>query len=272
MKIVMQKKSDILIIDDEQVIIDAVIKICSIENYSVDSAGNVKTAIEKLSKHYYSIIICDIMMPDGDGFQIIDFLTDQKIDSTVIMTTGYSTVENAVKSLYKGAVDFIPKPFTVDELLNSVYRGRRYNEIRKKQEEIPLNKSSDRLLYVPCPAKYFRLGYSSWLSLKRDGSVMIGVCDLFVKTIDTIKEIEFQSREDEIAQGICCATILSGEERSHKILAPASGRIIDINESLSQNPNMIEKDPYFDGWIYHVIPVDLEYEQKNLTPCSSDRL
>ena len=55
------------------------------------------------------------MMPDGNGFLILDELTKRNSESAVIMMTGYSTVENAVNSLYKGAIDFIPKPFTVDE-------------------------------------------------------------------------------------------------------------------------------------------------------------
>ncbi len=51
------------------------------------------------------------MMPDIDGFKFLDELRKIEISSPVIMTTGYSTVENAVKSLYNGAIDFIPKPF-----------------------------------------------------------------------------------------------------------------------------------------------------------------
>lgn len=268
----MNKTADILVIDDEQVIIDAVIKICSLDNYSVDTALNVKTAIEKISKNYYNIIICDIMMPDGDGFQILDELNDRKIDSTIIMTTGYSTVENAVKSLYKGAIDFIPKPFTVDELLNSLFRANKYQEIKSRQEELSKHQAESNLFYVTCPSKYSRLGYSSWMVQERDGSVLIGVCDLFMKTVDSVKEIEFHNREDELAQGISCVTIISDEDRAHKILSPVSGRIVEVNNSLKSNPSLLEKDPYFEGWIYRVIPVDLEYEQKNLTPCSSDRM
>jgi CheY-like chemotaxis protein len=67
----MNKTSDILVIDDEQVIIDAVVKICALDNYTVDTALNYKEAVEKISKNYYPIILCDIMMPDGDGFQIL---------------------------------------------------------------------------------------------------------------------------------------------------------------------------------------------------------
>jgi glycine cleavage system H protein len=107
---------------------------------------------------------------------------------------------------------------------------------------------------------------------ERDGSVLMGVCDLFIKTIDSIKEIEFQNREDELAQGISCVTIKSNEDRAHKIFAPVSGRIVDVNNSLTDNPSLLEKDPYFEGWIYRIIPVDLDYELKNLTACSSDRI
>jgi FixJ family two-component response regulator/glycine cleavage system H lipoate-binding protein len=268
----MSKPSDILVIDDEKVIIDAVVKICSFENYSVDVALNVKAAIEKISKKYYSIIVCDIMMPDGDGFQVLNELQTRNVDSALIMMTGYSTVENAVNSLYQGAIDFIPKPFTVDELISSIYRAKRYQQIKEKQKYSSIKDQKIELYYVDCPTKYFRLGHSSWLCEERDGSVLIGVCDLFLATIDSITEIEFLEPEDEIAQGISCLTMKSSDERLHRIHSPVSGRIIEMNKILKLNPNLIEKDPYFEGWVYRVIPSDLGYEIKNLIPCSSDRM
>lgn len=268
----MNKNTNILVIDDEQVIIDAVIKICSLNNYSVDVALNVKTAMEKISKNYYPIIISDIMMPDGDGFQVLAELNSKNIDSILIMTTGYSTVENAVNSLYKGAVDFIPKPFTVDELLSSVFRANNYQMIKEKQKQLLLKKQNDQVLYVSCPAKYLRLGYSTWMFQEREGSVLIGICDLFMKTVDSILEIEFQSVEEEIAQGLTCASLKCSNDRNHKILSPVSGRIVEVNEKIKNNPSLIEKDPYFEGWIYRVIPANLDYEIKYLIPCSSDRL
>ena len=268
----MNKTSDILVVDDEQVIVDAVIKICSLENYSVDAALNVKTAIEKISKNYYPIVICDIMMPDGDGFHILDELRRKNINTALIMMTGYSTVENAVNSLYKGAIDFIPKPFTVDELLSSVTRATNYQHIKDKQKQALNSKNKDEILYVTCPAKYLRLGYSSWIYQEREGSVLFGVCDLFIKTIDSIQEIEFQHVDTEISQGICCSSFKCDNERIHKILSPISGRIVEINERIKSNPSMVEKDPYFEGWIYRVIPANIDYEIKYLIPCSSDRL
>jgi len=186
--------------------------------------------------------------------------------------TGYSTVENAVNSLYKGAVDFIPKPFTVDELLSSVNRTINYQRIKDKQKQLLNNKNNDEILYVTCPAKYLRLGYVSWIFQEREGSVLFGVCDLFIKTIESIQEIEYQNIDTEIAQGICCASFKCDNDRIHKVLSPISGRIVEINEKIKSNPSMVEKDPYFEGWIYRVIPANIDYEIKYLIPCSSDRL
>ena len=268
----MNKAADILVIDDEQVIVDAVVKICALDNYSVDIALNVKTGLEKISKNYYPVIISDIMLPDGDGFEILEAVKKQRRNGVVIMTTGYSTVENAVNSLYKGAVSFIPKPFTVDELLSALYRVNNYQKIKENQKLLIQQQRNDEILYVTCPAKYFRLGYSTWIFQEREGTVLVGMCDLYMKTIDSIQQIELLNRDDEIEQGISCASLKCSNDRNHKILSPVSGRIVEVNDNIKSNPNLIEKDPYFEGWIYRVIPANLDYEIKYLIPCSSDRL
>lgn len=266
----MSKAADILVIDDEQVVIDAVTKICALDGYTVDSALGVSSALEKLTKNYYHIIICDIMMPDGDGFQILEHLNKSNNDTVIIMMTGYSTVENAVKSLYMGAVDFIPKPFTVDELLGSVFRSNKFISIKKRQVELSKSGGSE-LAYVNCPAKYLRLGQSTWVYYEKEGSVLIGISDLFIKTINSVKEINLFQIDDEIAQGISCAQIISADDRIHKVLSPVSGRIVEVNESIKSNISLLEKDPYFAGWIYRLIPNDYDFESKLLVPCSSDR-
>lgn len=268
----MDKTADILIIDDEQVIIDAVLKICALEDYSVDSAINTKTGLEKISKNFYPIIISDIMMPDGDGFQILDTVNKYKKDSVVIMTTGFSTVENAVNSLYKGAFSFIPKPFTVDELLSVLFRAKNYIKIIKEEKSFSPQQRDKELIYVTCPAKYLRLGNSTWINQEREGSVFIGICDIYMKAIESVNNIEMLQPEDELIQGTGCASLTSNDERIHKILAPLSGRIIEVNNSVINNPSLLEKDPYFEGWLYRIIPANLDYEIRYLIPCSSDRL
>ena len=268
----MIKQHDILIVDDEQVVIDAVNKICSSEGYKVDFSTDAIDALIKLKKNIYRLIICDIMMPEVDGFQFLDEINKNKIISPVIITTGYSTVENAVRSLYNGAIDFIPKPFTADELISSVSRGLKYLEIQKKLIESKNNHDEASIIYVPCPAKYFRIGYSSWAAADYTGSILIGITDLYLKTIDSIEEIDLLKTDEEIVQGNSCAQLISKDGLVHYILSPVSGRIIEINNLLLSDKSIVEKDPYFNGWFYRIIPSDSEYELKHLIPCSSDRL
>ncbi len=263
----MKEEYDILVIDDEQVIIDSIVKIAAMEGFLAMGELNAATALERLQKSKFKLIICDIMMPEMDGFQFITEIEKRKLDIPIIMTTGYTTVENAVQSLYQGAIGFIPKPFTTDELTSIIYRGLHYWELLKSG-----SKQKSGFVYVTCPAKYFRLGYSAWMNIDYDGSVLIGATDLYIKTIGSIKKINLLNTDDQIVQGQVCARFETEENFTHHLLSPLSGKIISVNEKLTDNLSLAEKDPYFEGWLYRLIPGEYEYEIKKLIPCSSDRI
>ena len=265
---------DILIVDDEEIIIGAVIKICKSEHLSVGAATDSLQALNMLEKQNYKLILCDIMMPDMDGFSFLDELYKRKINTPVIMITGYSTVQNAVKSLHKGAIDFIPKPFTFEELLSSISRGLKFSKIRK---EIIESKNYEKaelrpIFYVPCPPKYLKLGFTSWMYLENEGAAVIGATDLFLRTIDSVKSIKMMDIDDVFYQGNSCVQFQSDDDLLHNFLAPLGGKIIERNERLIENISLLEKDPYFEGWIYRIIPADVEYDMKYLVPCSSERI
>ena len=267
----MLKDEKILVVDDEQVILDAVSRIASAEGMQVDSEIDATVALKKFSQKEYSLILCDIMMPQMDGFTFLDEIQKRKILTPVIMITGYSTVENAVKSLYKGAIDFVPKPFTFEELNSSINRGIKFYRIQKGVEDAKSRNDKASLLYVPGPPKYKRLGNLSWMNLKFEGIAEIGATDLFLETIEELVSIELMNVEEEIVQGDSCANLMTNDELIHHLLAPISGRIIDRNEKLLDDVNLVEKDPYFEGWIYKVIPSNIEYDLKYLVTFSSDR-
>ena len=262
------KTSKILIVDDEQVIIDSLKKICSLEGYETNSALDAETGLKLLDHEKFDLIISDIMLPEMDGFQFLEELHNKKIDTPVIMTTGYSTVENAVKSLHDGAIDYIPKPFSVDEILAAIHRGLKLISIKEK---IKITDDSS-IVYVECPSKYYRLGFSSWALLEDKGSALVGVTDLFLNMIEDFETIEIKESGDGIFQGTSCIRFNSENNLSHDLLSPVSGKIIEVNEQVKENKNIIQKDPYFEGWLYRVIPSDIEYEIKNLTSCSSNEL
>lgn len=262
----MKNHYNILIIDDEQVIIDSISKIAELENYTVDSALTGMNAFEKLVSNDYDLIISDIMMPEMDGFQILQRIESMRIDIPVIITTGYSTMENAVKSLYMGAIDFIPKPFTIDEMTSLIHRGIRYSFLlRNSKNDVQGN------FPIPCPSKYNRLGYSCWMKMENDGSVLIGATDFFIKTIEAVASIQLLEAGEVLTQASYCAKFFSNDDIAHQLYSVLSGNIIERNQKVIEQPELVEKDPYFEGWLYRIIPSEFDYEMKKLIPCSSDR-
>ena len=262
---------DILVIDDEVVITGAVTRICTAEAMSVDAASSGAAALKLLESRCYRLIVCDIMMTDVDGFQFLAEAARRGIATPVVMATGYSTVENAVRSLSCGAVDFIPKPFTADELLAVVRRGIRCGQLQRLAAT-PSEEPPDTLAYVPCPSKYYRLGYISWVLVEHEGTALVGITDLFLKTIDGVGGFALSQVDDDVVQGESCASVLSLDGATHAVMCPLSGRIVEVNPAPAADPTVVEKDPYFEGWLYRMLPSELEPDLKQLTPCSSDRL
>lgn len=267
----MAGEEKILIIDDEQVILDAVSKIASLEKWKVVTVLNAQEGLKKLSSNQYSLILSDIMMPEMDGFQLLEELYHRHIDIPVIMITGYSTVENAVKSLHKGAIDFIPKPFTFDELTSSINRGLKYRNIQMRLEEAEKSGTNESVIYVQCPPKYKRLGYMSWMNLEYEGAAVVGVTDFFLETIEDTLNVELMEVDEILIQGNSCAKFETNDSLIHTCLAPLGGRIVERNDRILVDPSLLEKDPFFEGWLYRIIPSDIEYDMKYLNPCSSDR-
>jgi CheY-like chemotaxis protein/glycine cleavage system H lipoate-binding protein len=266
----MASEFDILVIDDEKVVLDAVEHILGGEGLRVQAAQDGSTALRALDQHSFRLVLCDIMMPDLDGFRVLSEVQQRFPQMPVVISTGFSTVENAVRSLSAGAIDFVPKPFTADELISTITRGLRYGEFLRTQRNRSHAADDPRLFTVPCPSRYYRLGYMSWTVLERDGTALIGVSHAFARTIDQISRFELAADQEEIVQGIQCAQVRTAAGLAHNVLSPLSGRVIERNAELEKDPHIVEKDPYFAGWLYRVIPSDPDYELSKLTPCGSD--
>ena len=264
-----KKKTDILIVDDEPIIIDAIQKVAEFEGFTTNTTCDANEALERLEKTDFNLIITDIMMPGKNGFEFLEIINKRKITSPVIMTTGFSTLENAVKALNEGAMGFIPKPFAADELTSIILRGMKY-KILFKDKFNPGGVEDDLFSFVPCPPRYYRLGFDSWMNEDVEGTVKVGLTDLFLKSIGTFSNIELMNMEETIYQGGSCIRISDTEDSTHQMLSPISGKILSINEKIVNNISLLEKDPYFDGWIYTLVPSNFEKEIENLTPCSSD--
>jgi len=122
------KKGKILVLDDEQIVLDSVTRILGEESFEVQSCRKGEDALALLKEGGFDIFITDLKMPGMDGLQAMESMTEVDPDLSMIMFTAYSTVESAVKAMKLGAVDYIRKPFTPDQLtalVNSVMTARK---------------------------------------------------------------------------------------------------------------------------------------------------
>ncbi|MBR5835768.1 MAG: sigma-54-dependent Fis family transcriptional regulator [Bacteroidales bacterium] len=110
----------ILIIDDERSIRNSLKEILADEGYDVDVAENGAQGCEMVDKEKYSVIFCDIKMPEMDGMEVLDRLAQMGVDSAVVMISGHGDIDTAVECIKKGAFDFIQKPLDLNRILITI--------------------------------------------------------------------------------------------------------------------------------------------------------
>ncbi len=114
------ESKDILIIDDDDNMNFALCETLRRQRYRVDTADSYLAAIEKLRFQRYPVVITDVRMPDGNGLNLIGRIKADSPDSSVLVMTAYGTIEDAVKALKSGAVDYILKPFPAEQIIRLV--------------------------------------------------------------------------------------------------------------------------------------------------------
>lgn len=258
----MNRPCDILVIDDEAVVLQGVARICQSEGLTVDAASSGRGGLDRLSRGAYRLILCDLMMGDLDGFEFLAEARRQRNRTPVIMTTGNCTVQNAVRSLHLGAVDCLSKPFTAEELMAVVSRGLRYQALLPRGGEGGPDPGR-------CPPHLRRLGYLSWAQVESVGTVLMGLHAVFVRTLQGIRSLVLATEGTELVQGAGCVSIVSADGLGHEVMAPVSGRILEANAAVTAEPSTLERDPYTAGWLYRVLPSDLQSSLESLSCCSN---
>jgi len=112
----MDDKPKILIIDDEEIVRDSCVQILMRGNYEIQTAPNGMEGLDKVRDFQPDLTFVDLKMPGISGFEVLEQI--HQIDPTIvpIVITGFATVDSAVDAMKKGSYDFLPKPFTPDEL------------------------------------------------------------------------------------------------------------------------------------------------------------
>jgi len=111
-----ERTGRILVVDDEAIVCKSCVKVLAPEGYSVSTSQSGRGGIQKAASGDFDVVIVDLKMPDVDGMEVLRVIKEKQPDVEVIVITGYSAVSTAVSAMKLGAIDYLPKPFTPDEL------------------------------------------------------------------------------------------------------------------------------------------------------------
>ena len=107
----------LLLVEDEKQLSEALQQILIRNKYSVDAVYNGDEGLDYALTGVYDVIILDIMLPKLNGIEILKMIRKRKISTPVILLTAKGSVEDRILGLDSGADDYLPKPFSPDELL-----------------------------------------------------------------------------------------------------------------------------------------------------------
>jgi len=119
-------RAEILVIDDEVAVNNNVRKILSKKDFHVDQAVTKAEALEKIEQKAYALVVLDLKIPEVNGLELLKAIRDRRPETMVIIITGYASIETAVEASRMGAVDYLPKPFTPDEMRNAAEKAFRF--------------------------------------------------------------------------------------------------------------------------------------------------
>ncbi len=146
----------ILIIDDERSIRNSLKEILADEGYDVDVAENGAQGCEMAEKEKYSVIFCDIKMPQMDGMEVLDKFAQMGIESAVIMISGHGDIDTAVECIKKGAFDFIQKPLDLNRILITIKNATEKVSLVKETKILKKKVYGQEMVGESAPIKHIK--------------------------------------------------------------------------------------------------------------------
>lgn len=114
------QKQKILAIDDEEIVRKSCERILRPAGYDIDTSADGMNALRMIGAKKYDLVLTDLKMPNMDGLEVMAAIKKRLPSAKVIIVTGYSTLDNAVKATLTGAYNYIEKPFSPESLLSVV--------------------------------------------------------------------------------------------------------------------------------------------------------
>ena len=128
----------LLVVDDDQVVLNSCKVVLEAEGFQVNLVSSAREAITFLEDRYVDLMIMDVKMPEKDGLYILDVIRekwplDRWPELPVLVMSGYPTPDTINDLIKRGVREFISKPFTPDELIESVHKALLKKEKKEKK-------------------------------------------------------------------------------------------------------------------------------------------
>lgn len=263
-------KARILCVDDESVILDSFRRILVLDGYCVDTVESGKEALGLIQTHSYDFVFTDLKMPEMDGLEVTKAVKHLRPDIDVVIITGYATVETAVECMKFGAMDYVQKPFTEDELLGFVKkllikREDRISKTLKPKVHITHLKEtiSAKTPEFQIPGGVFISEGHCWANIGEEGSVKVGIDDFAKKIIGKIDSIGLPNLGMVVKKGQSLFTVTQGQ-RTISFKSPVSGKVKEVNKFINEELESLNISPYDVNWICEIEADELDSELSSL--------
>jgi len=249
----------VLVIDDEEIIHRSVGKVLSRAGFTSQSVFTAKEALERLRTEQFDLVITDLMMPQMNGIELLQAISDEGIQVPIIMITGYPTIGTAIKAMRYGARDYLAKPFTRRELLSPVMRALRRDQ--KKEKPFTRQPSAPSIDVTGLlPGARFFLPHHAWTEFQQDGHYRIGVEESFVTAAGRVARLELPNELEMVDQGSVVIRLFTADGEEHGVATPLSGQVTALNRDVVSDPARLSTD----DWLIEILPSRLTGELANL--------
>jgi DNA-binding NtrC family response regulator len=130
------KRGTLLLVDDDRHVLASMADWLREQGYDLDTASDCREAIRAIDRKTYDLVLADVRLADGDGFEVLQHCNDNHPGVSVIMISGYGTVEMAMEAIRAGAFDFLTKPLIDEELEMAIQRALSQREVLQENQNL----------------------------------------------------------------------------------------------------------------------------------------
>ena len=132
----MRQRGTLLLVDDDRHLLTSMAEWLRDQGYATDVAAGLAEANAAVDRKAYDLVLADVRLGDGDGFDVLTHCRQHRPDTSVIMITGYGSGDMAVKAIQDGAFDFLTKPLIDDELEMAIDRALSQREVIEENKTL----------------------------------------------------------------------------------------------------------------------------------------